>query len=133
SPLEEASEVVRVRVQHRSDKGPNHVAEERVGGDLEVEVIAALVPFGALDDADEDLVLRLRQREGAEVVLAGKEPGARREARDVQRLRAPPAVPRLEGAAFPAAIDAVAIRARPRREARVKVRIRLLGGDDSDV
>ena len=48
------------------------MAEIAVRRDLEVEVVAAPDPLRPLDGADEDLVLRLRRREGPEVVLAGE-------------------------------------------------------------
>ena len=49
-----------------------------VGGDLEVEVVVAADPLGALDGAREDVVPRLRRRERAEVVLAEQERARRR-------------------------------------------------------
>ncbi len=61
---------VRRQLDHRPDQCPHHVAQEAVGGDLELERIAAALPLGTKDGALEDLVLRLRRRERAEVVLA---------------------------------------------------------------
>src|SRR5437763_7757551 len=61
--VEEASEVLGVAVEHRAHQRSHHVAEERVGGDLEVEAVAAVVPRRGLDDAGEDVVLCLRRRE----------------------------------------------------------------------
>src|SRR5262249_30740137 len=69
--IQEAREVLRIGpLDHRPDERAHHVAQERVGGDLEVEMVAALDPGRRPDDANEDLVLRLRRRERAEVVLA---------------------------------------------------------------
>ena len=62
-------------LEHRPDERAHHVAEEAVGGDLEVEVVAAADPLGALDGAHEDLVPGLRRRERAEVVLAEEQRG----------------------------------------------------------
>ena len=60
-------------LEHGADQRPHHVAEKRVGGDREVEVVAVLFPGGVADDAQEDVVLALGGREGREVVLAGQE------------------------------------------------------------
>ena len=39
--LEELRDLLRLLLQHRPDEGPHHVAEEAVGGDLELERVAA--------------------------------------------------------------------------------------------
>jgi hypothetical protein len=51
------------------------VAEEAVGGDLELEDVAAPVPRGRVDVPHEDAVLRLGRRERAEVVLSQDDVG----------------------------------------------------------
>ena len=73
--VEQPRDLLRPPVEHRADERPHHVPEERVGGDLEVEVLAALVPGRGEDTPQEDVVLRLRRREGAEVVLAEQQVG----------------------------------------------------------
>ena len=61
-------------LQHRADQRAHHVAQERVGLDAEHELVAATLPVRRQHDAAEDLVLGLRGREGAEVVLAEQRP-----------------------------------------------------------
>jgi hypothetical protein len=72
------------------------VAQEAVGGDLELEVIAASVPLGALDVSDEHLVLGVGRGERPEVVLAGDQLGSVGDAMLLERPRLPPAEPLLE-------------------------------------
>ena len=58
-----------VALQHRADQGADHVAQERVGRDLEGDdVLVELDPTRARDRARERPVLRLGRRERAEVV-----------------------------------------------------------------
>jgi hypothetical protein len=52
------------------------VTKKAVCGDLEVEMLAPTEPLCTLDDAHEDLVLRLRGREGTEVVLTDEQRGS---------------------------------------------------------
>ena len=91
-----------VRLEHRPDERPHHVAQERVGGDREVELVAAALPGRLADVAHEDLVLRLGGCEGREVVLADERPrrmpGAPR-GRAAAATRAParPAAARARG------------------------------------
>ena len=73
----------RGRLDHRADQAAHHVAEIAVRRDLEVEVVAAPDPLRPLNGADEDVVMRLRRREGPEVVLARR-----------GRRRRPPGRPR---------------------------------------
>ena len=85
------------------------MAQERVCGDLEIEVVALFGPGRGLDHADEDLVLRLGRRERAEVVFTRQQLGAAGKPLDVQRVRAPPASAALERAPLPAPAEPVAI------------------------
>jgi hypothetical protein len=70
TPFEQTLEGRRIHFQHRTDQGSDHVSQEAVGGDPELEHVAVAAPLRLLDDADEYIVLGLRRREGAEVVLA---------------------------------------------------------------
>ena len=97
APLEQLCDLLRPPLEHRPDERPHHVPEKAVGGDLELERLAAAVPGGGLDHAHEDLVLGLGRREGAEVVLAEEEIGRVGERRLVERARHPPAAALLEG------------------------------------
>ncbi len=106
------------------------MSQEAVGGDLELERIAAPVPLGAEDVAHEDLVLRLRRRERPEVVLADEQIGGIRQALLVDTVWVVPGTLPLERRRFAAAPDAVAIRSRASGVARVKVRRRQLGFAD---
>jgi hypothetical protein len=72
------------------------VAQEAVGSDLELERVAATVPGRREDGSAEDPVLRLRGREGAEVVLAEDDVRGVRELLLVERARQPPAAAELE-------------------------------------
>src|SRR5579859_379859 len=130
-PFEERGKIM--AVEHRADERPHHVTQERVRGDLEVEVVAAFVPLRGLDHADENIVLRLRRRECAEVVLPGEELGAAAQGPHVERLRPPPTSAPFERAALAPPVEPVTVRPRPGREARVEARPRLLGGHDGDV
>src|SRR5437763_2286119 len=120
-------------VDHRPDERAHHVPQERVGRDLEQQHVAVDDPARVFDGAYERFVLRLRTRERTEVVLADERGRVRLELCDVERSRVPPAPPRLERRPCPASPDAVAVAARPRREAGMKVGRRLLGRDDGDV
>ena len=56
--------------EHRPDERAHHVAQERVGGDLEREhVVVDLDPARRLDRAHERPVQRVGRRERAKVVL----------------------------------------------------------------
>ena len=68
------------------------------------------------------LVLRLGRGEGAEVVLADQHRGRGAEPLEVERPRMPERAVDLERRALAAAPDAVAVRTRARREARVEAR-----------
>ncbi len=72
------------------------MSEERVRRDGEVEVVAAPLPGGLADDANEHVVLGLGGREGREHVLARKERGALLQRREIERARPPELAPRLE-------------------------------------
>ena len=104
-----------------------------VGGDLELERVAAQLPRRGFDDADEDLVLRLRRSERAEVVLAEQELRRRRKPLLVDRPRHPPAAPLLERRRRAATVDSVAVAARAGGVARVEVRCSGLGRDDGNL
>ena len=77
--------------------------------------------------ADEDAVLRLRRREGAEVVPARRARGIRVQRVEVERPGPPERTLGLERRALAPPPDAVAIRARPRVETGVEAVGRLLG------
>ena len=94
--LEQPRDVVGLPLEHRADERPHHVAKEGVGGDLEVEVIASLVPGRRENTPDEHVVLRLGGREGAEVVLAEQQLGGGRERVEIDPARIPPAPAQLE-------------------------------------
>ncbi len=79
------------------------MAEEAVGRDREVEAIAVALPRRGKDVANEDVVLRLRGREGAEVVLADEGSRSLRERNVVDRPWPPEDAPRLERRRSPAA------------------------------
>src|SRR5205823_9004328 len=111
----------RGRFEHRPDEAAHHVAEVAVGGDLEVEVVVAPSPLRSLDVPNEDLVLRLRGREGAEIVLTDDRGGGCGERGLVEGPRHPPAAARLERRGRRAREEPVAVAARPRRVTRVKV------------
>src|SRR2546423_1917929 len=93
--LEERRDPLRWQLDHRPDERSHHVAQEAVGGDLEVEVLAAAVPRCGRDLADEDAMLRLRRRERREIVLAEQEVGGLGQPPPAQRARAPPTLPGL--------------------------------------
>ena len=131
--FEQLDEVVGVALEHRPDKGAHHVAQEGVSGDLELDDVAAVVPAGVLDDADEGVVPRLGRREGAEVVLSDHHRGGCVQPRHLEAPRMPERAVDLERRPRPAPPDAVAIRARPRGEARVEVVGHLFRFEDRDV
>ena len=68
--FEQRRELLRRTLEHRADERAHHVAQERVGRDLELERVAAPVPAADSTVRTKTLVLRLGRREGAEVVLA---------------------------------------------------------------
>ena len=109
------------------------MAQEAVGGDLELEQVAAVVPASLEDLATEELVLRRRGRERPEVVLAQKEPRRLVQRLPFDRTRMPPGAPRFEGRRRPASEDAVAVASRQRGMAGVEVGRRLLRARDGDV
>ena len=121
------------RLQHRADERSHHVAEERVGGDGEVEVVAVALPGRLADDADEHVVLALGGRERAEVVLTGQERGTRLERLEVDRPRPPERPLRLERRPRDAVQDEIAVRARGGREAGVEPVGRVLGVEHGHV
>ena len=88
---------MRPATEHRPDERPHHVAQERVGGDLELEQRSALAPAGGEDVTPEDRVLGVGRGEGAEVVLARQERGATGQPLQVERRRVPEGLPVLEG------------------------------------
>src|SRR5919204_1604021 len=95
--------------------------------------LAASVPDGALDHANEDPVLGLRRREGAKVVLAEQQVCRFGEPLLLERTRIPPAPLRLKRRGRPAAVEAVAVTARLRGPPRVKVGRDPFHGGDGDV
>jgi hypothetical protein len=109
------------------------VPQERVGRDLQLEVVAASEPRGALDDPDEDVVLRLGGRERPEVVLADERVGCSRQPVLVDRARVPPRAAGLERRRPAPPVDPVPVAARPRGEAGVEVVRRLRRHDHRDV
>ena len=111
----------------------DHVPQERVRRDLELQVVAAPHPARVLDVPDEDVVLRLGGREGAEVVLAHERLGGRRQPLLVERARVPPRAPGLERRRPAPPVDPVAVAAGTGGEAGVEVVRRLRGGDHRDV
>src|SRR6266540_2693083 len=94
--FEEARELTGRTLEHRSDQSSDHVAQERIGGDLELEGVSATVPRCGLDRPTEDPVLRLGRGESAEVVLAEEELGRLPELVLVKWIRIPPGSARLE-------------------------------------
>src|SRR5439155_21441527 len=120
--LEEWSDPLRRRLEHRPDEGPHHVPEEAVRRDLELERVFAPMPLGLHDRPRENVVLRLRGREGPEVVLAGEQRGRIGQPRLVYRPRVPPGPPMLERRGLTPLPDPVAVAAGPSRVPRVKVR-----------
>src|SRR5256885_5708852 len=109
------------------------MAEVAVRGDLEVEVVPAPDPLRPLDDADEDVVLRLRGREGPEVVLAGQSGRRSGQGILVERARVPPAPAHLERRRRHAREQPVAIAARARGVTGVEARRRLGGREHGDL
>ena len=93
---EQLRDLRRLPFDHRPDERAHHVAEEAVGGDLELERIASEVPGGILDLALEDRVLGLGRRERPEIVLSQDQIGRFGEPRLVNRPGKPPAAPLLE-------------------------------------
>src|SRR6476620_1697409 len=75
APGQQALDVFRRLLDHRPDERPHHVTQDAIGRNLELERLVAPVPRRRLHHAHEDLVLRLRRREGTEVVLATQEVG----------------------------------------------------------
>src|SRR5512133_2221584 len=73
APLEQACQLLGRALEHRPNQRADHVPQEAVGGQLELERVAAPVPDRALDSAPEDPVLRLGRRESPEIVLAEQE------------------------------------------------------------
>ncbi len=120
-------------LEHRSDERPHHVAEEAVRGDREVEPVAVVFPARREHVAQKHVVLGLGRREGTEVVLAHEQRGRLLQSPDVDGTRPPELAARIERGARGAGAHAVAIRARPRREARVKRFRCLVGAKNGDV
>jgi hypothetical protein len=89
-------------LQHRADEDPAHVAQEAHRLDREMELVIVLLP-GRLEDGPlEAGVLRLRRREGGEVVRPGQQRRRRVEGSAVERLRPPQGPADLEGRAHAA-------------------------------
>src|SRR5436309_13235452 len=95
--------------------------QEALSRDLELERVAAAVPDGAFGGAKEDAVLRLRRREGAEIMLTDQEFRRFGKPLLVERPRIPPAAPRFERRGRAPPIDPVAVASRLRRATRVEV------------
>src|SRR5438874_13626413 len=64
APVEQACQLLGRALEHRPDQRAGHMAEEAVGGQLELERVAAPVPDRTLDSAREAPMLRLSRREG---------------------------------------------------------------------
>src|SRR5215207_2117740 len=80
-------------LEHRPDQRPDHVPQEAVGGDLELEHVVSVDPAGLRNLALEDSVVGLARRERAEVVSAGEERGRLVQLGSVDRSRIPPRPP----------------------------------------
>src|SRR3954451_11054823 len=76
---QEWRELLGRHLHHRADERADHVAEETVGRDLELERVAAAVPLRTQDVAREPLVLRLPRRKSEKVVPAEQQIGGVRE------------------------------------------------------
>src|SRR5579872_5152911 len=122
--VEERRDLLRLELEHGADERPHHVTQVAVGRDLEVEMVAATDPVGALDRAREDGVLRVARRERAEVVPARQERRGVLEPRFVELARDPPAPVLLERRACAPVEDPVAVAPRARGVPRVEVRRR---------
>src|SRR6266516_599629 len=96
APCEERADVVGAELDHRPDERAHHVAQEAVGRDLEVEMLVAADPLGALDDAHEHVIAGRRRRERAKVVLPGEQRRGGSQAFLVKPPRHPPGAPELE-------------------------------------
>src|SRR3954469_13957563 len=83
-------------LEHCPDERAHHVAQEAVGGGLEVEMIVAADPLRALDDAHEHVVAGHGRRERAEVVLPREQCSGTSQAFLVQPPRHPQGAPELE-------------------------------------
>ena len=118
---EQRCERARAELDRRADERPHHVAEERVGRDLEVDVVAAPDPLGALHRANEGLVARSGRGERAEVVLAANRCRAVVQLLHVERVRQPPRAAAFERRRRAPVEDPVAVAARARREPRAEV------------
>src|SRR6266550_741873 len=109
APFEQACQLLGRPLEHRPDQRADHVPQEAVGGQLELERVAAPVPDRALDSAREDPVLRLGRRERPEIVPAEQESRRLGKPVLVERPRIPPAAMGLERRGRPAPVDAVAV------------------------
>ena len=85
------------------------MTQERVGRDLELDSVSALVPARVLDDAHERVVLRLGRREGAEVVVADQHRGRGAQLLRLDAPRMPEGAIHLEGRVFAPPPDAIAV------------------------
>src|SRR5436305_1626448 len=116
--VEERSDVD--AVDHRSDERSHHVTQERVRGHLEREHVALVHPPRSPDDADEDLVVRPRRREGAKVMLADQLLRSSLQHSEIERPRQPPRAAMLERGTDVWPPDPVPVRPRASGEARVE-------------
>ena len=123
----------RALLHHRSDERPHHVAQEGVGRDLELEVSPRRNQAARSTTRTKTSCGVSVGREGPEVVLAHERVGRCRESVLVQGARIPPRAACLERRRPAAAVDPVAVAARPRGEAGVEVVRRLRGRDHRDV
>src|SRR5262249_11904020 len=73
--FEQALDLSRVLLDHRPDERANHVPEEAVRSDLELEAAAAPVPRRRLDRSYEHPVLGLCRCESTKVVLPAQQVG----------------------------------------------------------
>ena len=121
--------------EHRADERAHHVAEERVGGDLERDHVLVDLDPPRLDRPSRTNVVccvsvGVNARKSC-LPTSGSAAASQRV--EVERARMPERARRLERRALAAPPDAVAVRARARVEARVEVVRRLLGASDREI
>ena len=109
------------------------MAQERVRGDGEMQLVAATLPPRGPDLAHEHLVVRLGRREGREVVRAHERSGALLELLEIDGSRPPESPTRAQRGTRPCREHDVPVRPCRRRESRVESDRRLLRLEDGDV
>ena len=132
-PASSARELVGLALEHRPDERAHHVAQERVGRDLELESVAAVVParvstMRTKTSCCVSVGVKARKSCSPSSSAAAAFSAARSSGRGCQSERWTSNGERSRRRQI-----AVAVRARARREARVEVGRRLLGRDDGDV